>query len=123
MKSLSIYSLLDVSSYQISGEIPSSLGELKALKLLNMSYNNLTGKIPSSFAITCSKGRFLLLAKWTPWLIWPLTPTAVDYAVCKSMFRAQIKGSPEEQEKNEKLVVGNVSYGKEQGLDTQLGCS
>ena len=33
---------------QLSGEIPSSLGNLKALKLLNISHNNLTGKLPTS---------------------------------------------------------------------------
>ena len=33
---------------KLSGEIPTSLGNLKALKLLNISYNNLYGRIPTS---------------------------------------------------------------------------
>ncbi|XP_030973986.1 receptor-like protein 46 [Quercus lobata] len=47
-KNLKLYSLLDLSSNQLSGEIPASLGSLKALKLLNVSFNNLHGRIPKS---------------------------------------------------------------------------
>ena len=46
---LNIYILLDLSNNQLSGQIPTSLGALKALKLLNISGNKLSGKIPSSF--------------------------------------------------------------------------
>ena len=46
---LDIYTLLDLSMNQLSGEIPTSLGSLKALKLLNVSHNNLYGKLPVSF--------------------------------------------------------------------------
>ena len=46
---LNIYTLLDLSNNQLSGQIPTSLGALKALKLLNISGNKLSGKIPSSF--------------------------------------------------------------------------
>ena len=45
---LDMYFLLDLSSNQLSGEIPDSLGTLKALKLLNISHNKLSGKIPAS---------------------------------------------------------------------------
>ena len=45
---LDMYFLLDLSSNQLSGEIPASLGTLKALKLLNISHNKLSGKIPAS---------------------------------------------------------------------------
>jgi hypothetical protein len=34
---------------QLSGEIPTSLGSLKALKILNISHNNLSGMVPASF--------------------------------------------------------------------------
>ena len=46
--SFSIYSLLDLSENQLSGEIPVSLGGIKGLKLLNMSHNRLSGHIPES---------------------------------------------------------------------------
>ena len=46
---LNIYTLLDLSNNQLSGQIPTSLGALKALKLLNISSNKLYGKIPISF--------------------------------------------------------------------------
>ncbi|XP_077249065.1 receptor-like protein 46 [Tasmannia lanceolata] len=46
---ISLYSLLDLSKNQFSGEIPPSLGELKSLKSLNISYNHLSGQIPASF--------------------------------------------------------------------------
>ena len=49
IRNLDIYTLLDLSKNQLSGEIPASLGALKALKLLNVSYNKLSGKIPDSF--------------------------------------------------------------------------
>ena len=45
---LKIYSLLDLSMNQLSGEVPFILGSLKALKLLNISHNNLNGRIPAS---------------------------------------------------------------------------
>ena len=47
---LDMYFLLDLSSNQLSGEIPASLGALKALKLLNISHNKLSGKIPASLS-------------------------------------------------------------------------
>ena len=43
-----IYSFLDLSMNQLSGEIPTTLGSLKALKVLNVSHNNLYGRIPES---------------------------------------------------------------------------
>ncbi|RVW48741.1 Leucine-rich repeat receptor-like serine/threonine-protein kinase [Vitis vinifera] len=46
---LNMYTLLDLSNNQLSGQIPASLGALKALKLLNISRNKLSGKIPTSF--------------------------------------------------------------------------
>ncbi|KAJ9556519.1 hypothetical protein OSB04_011133 [Centaurea solstitialis] len=46
---IDIYSLLDLSNNRISGEIPTSLGNLQSLKLLNISYNNISGYIPRSF--------------------------------------------------------------------------
>ena len=45
---LDLYFLLDLSMNQLSGEIPDTLGSLKALKLLNISHNNLYGKILAS---------------------------------------------------------------------------
>ena len=46
---LNMYTLLDLSNNQLSGQIPASLGTLRALKLLNISHNKLSGKIPTSF--------------------------------------------------------------------------
>ncbi|KAJ9556516.1 hypothetical protein OSB04_011130 [Centaurea solstitialis] len=46
---LGIYAILDLSDNRISGEIPSLLGNLKALKVLNVSHNNVSGHIPTSF--------------------------------------------------------------------------
>jgi hypothetical protein len=37
----------DLSHNELSGEIPTSLADLKSLAHLNLSYNNLTGPIPS----------------------------------------------------------------------------
>jgi Leucine-rich repeat (LRR) protein len=45
---LNIYTLLDLSMNQLSGEIPASLGSLNALKALNISHNNLDGRVPAS---------------------------------------------------------------------------
>ncbi|KAL3504940.1 hypothetical protein ACH5RR_034781 [Cinchona calisaya] len=42
---------LDLSMNQLTGEIPSQLGELGALHSLNLSFNILTGHIPKSFSI------------------------------------------------------------------------
>ncbi|KAK1361928.1 Lrr receptor-like serinethreonine-protein kinase erecta [Heracleum sosnowskyi] len=44
-----LYTLLDLSKNKLSGEIPTSLGNLKGLKLLNISNNRLSGCIPQSF--------------------------------------------------------------------------
>ena len=43
---LELYSLLDLSMNQLSGEIPASLGRLKGLKILNISHNIFFGKVP-----------------------------------------------------------------------------
>ena len=45
---LLLYYLLDLSMNQLSGEIPTSFGSLKALKLLNISHNNLSGMVLAS---------------------------------------------------------------------------
>ncbi|KAJ9153967.1 hypothetical protein P3X46_027349 [Hevea brasiliensis] len=45
---LDMYTLLDLSMNQLSGEIPHTLGGLKSLKVLNMSYNKISGKIPAT---------------------------------------------------------------------------
>ncbi|XP_023922291.1 receptor-like protein 46 [Quercus suber] len=47
-KNLMITSFLDLSMNQLSGEIPTTLGSLKALKVFNVSHNNLYGRIPAS---------------------------------------------------------------------------
>ncbi|KAL3504893.1 hypothetical protein ACH5RR_034734 [Cinchona calisaya] len=47
---LSFMTGLDLSMNQLTGEIPSQLGELTALHSLNLSFNNLTGHIPKSFS-------------------------------------------------------------------------
>ena len=47
---IDMYFLLGLSNNQLSGEIPASLGGLKALKMLNLSYNKLSGKIPASLS-------------------------------------------------------------------------
>ncbi|MED6169591.1 hypothetical protein PIB30_022660 [Stylosanthes scabra] len=46
---LKIMSALDLSSNQLTGEIPRELGELSSLHALNLSHNHLTGSIPESF--------------------------------------------------------------------------
>ncbi|CAI0458546.1 unnamed protein product [Linum tenue] len=46
---LGLYTLLDLSNNQLSGEIPNSLGNLRSLKVLNLSHNSLSGPIPASF--------------------------------------------------------------------------
>ncbi|KAL3504938.1 hypothetical protein ACH5RR_034779 [Cinchona calisaya] len=47
---LSFMTGLDLSVNQLTGEIPSQLGELTALLSLNLSFNFLTGHIPKSFS-------------------------------------------------------------------------
>ncbi|CBI28427.3 unnamed protein product, partial [Vitis vinifera] len=42
------YKAIDFSSNKFKGEIPTSIGTLKGLHLLNFSYNSLTGRIPTS---------------------------------------------------------------------------
>ncbi|KAK4378076.1 hypothetical protein RND71_004372 [Anisodus tanguticus] len=46
--SIDIYFWLDLSKKHLCGEIPSSLGKLRGLKMLNISYNGLKGKIPAT---------------------------------------------------------------------------
>ncbi|KAF2295890.1 hypothetical protein GH714_034932 [Hevea brasiliensis] len=48
-KNLKLYTFLDLSNNQFSGEIPNSSGGLKNLKSLNLSQNKLSGRIPLSF--------------------------------------------------------------------------
>ncbi|XP_039025780.1 receptor-like protein 34 [Hibiscus syriacus] len=45
---LTIFTTIDLSNNNFSGEIPSNIGKLKSLKGLNFSHNNLMGCIPSS---------------------------------------------------------------------------
>ncbi|XP_039000115.1 receptor-like protein 9DC3 [Hibiscus syriacus] len=47
-KLLTIWTAIDFSSNQFSGEIPKTIGELHSLIVLNLSHNCLTGPIPSS---------------------------------------------------------------------------
>ncbi|KAL4293728.1 hypothetical protein HN51_044313 [Arachis hypogaea] len=46
---LKIMSALDLSSNQLTGEIPRELGDLSGLHTLNLSHNRLNGLIPESF--------------------------------------------------------------------------
>ncbi|KAK1412426.1 hypothetical protein QVD17_33671 [Tagetes erecta] len=48
VKILIIFTALDISNNQLSGEIPPTIGQLKALYILNVSHNKFTGSIPSS---------------------------------------------------------------------------
>ncbi|PKI72308.1 hypothetical protein CRG98_007288 [Punica granatum] len=48
VKIMIVFTTIDFSRNFFEGEIPESIGDLKALKGLNFSHNNLTGKIPSS---------------------------------------------------------------------------
>ncbi|MED6120449.1 hypothetical protein PIB30_020953 [Stylosanthes scabra] len=41
---------LDLSSNELEGEVPPSLGKLTSLHVLNLSNNHLHGKIPSTFS-------------------------------------------------------------------------
>ncbi|CAA7028243.1 unnamed protein product [Microthlaspi erraticum] len=41
---------LDLSSNELSGEIPRELGDLQRMRALNLSHNSLTGLIPESFS-------------------------------------------------------------------------
>ncbi|XP_044469679.1 receptor-like protein 15 [Mangifera indica] len=41
---------LDLSDNELTGEIPSKIGELQGILALNLSYNSLSGPIPKSFA-------------------------------------------------------------------------
>ncbi|CAN7061566.1 receptor like protein 22 [Brassica rapa] len=49
-KVLTFYSAIDFSGNKLEGEIPESIGLLKALIALNLSSNSFTGHIPMSFA-------------------------------------------------------------------------
>ncbi|KAJ4903449.1 receptor like protein 27 [Raphanus sativus] len=49
-KVLTLYSAIDFSGNRLEGEIPESIGLLKALIALNLSNNSFTGRIPMSFA-------------------------------------------------------------------------
>ncbi|CDY48534.1 BnaC04g43150D [Brassica napus] len=49
-KVLTFYSAIDFSGNKLEGEIPESIGLLKALIALNLSSNSFTGHIPLSFA-------------------------------------------------------------------------
>ncbi|KAJ0646980.1 putative leucine-rich repeat domain superfamily [Helianthus annuus] len=42
------FTSIDISSNHFSGEIPSTIGQLKALYILNVSHNAFTGSIPTS---------------------------------------------------------------------------
>ncbi|KAJ6858387.1 hypothetical protein NC652_040843 [Populus alba x Populus x berolinensis] len=44
-----IYTSLDLSKNQLSGDVPDSIGGLKSLKLLSISYSKLSGRTPISF--------------------------------------------------------------------------
>ncbi|KAJ6854868.1 hypothetical protein NC651_039739 [Populus alba x Populus x berolinensis] len=44
-----IYTSLDLSNNQLSGDVPDSIGGLKSLKLLSISLNKLSGRTPISF--------------------------------------------------------------------------
>lgn len=44
-----IYTSLDLSKNQLSGDVPDSIGGLKSLKLLSISLNKLSGRTPISF--------------------------------------------------------------------------
>ena len=48
VKILTIFTAIDLSNNQFCGEIPDSVGNLKALIVLNLSSNNFTSHIPSS---------------------------------------------------------------------------
>ncbi|XP_058216984.1 receptor-like protein 53 [Rhododendron vialii] len=45
---LTIFTAIDLSSNNFSGEIPNAVGKLYSLKVLNFSHNSLTGHIPKS---------------------------------------------------------------------------
>ncbi|KAL4366042.1 uncharacterized protein [Arachis hypogaea] len=47
--SLKTMSALDLSSNQLTGEIPHELGDLRSLQSLNLSHNRLNGSIPENF--------------------------------------------------------------------------
>ncbi|XP_016648368.1 PREDICTED: probable LRR receptor-like serine/threonine-protein kinase At4g36180 [Prunus mume] len=49
VKILSIFTLIDFSSNNFSGPIPTEIGEFKSLCVLNLSRNAFTGEIPSKF--------------------------------------------------------------------------
>nr|TKS06873.1 hypothetical protein D5086_0000118860 [Populus alba] len=44
-----LYTSLDLSKNQLSGDVPDSIGGLKSLKLLSISYSKLSGRTPISF--------------------------------------------------------------------------
>ncbi|KAJ0700008.1 putative leucine-rich repeat domain superfamily [Helianthus annuus] len=45
---LKIFTSIDISNNQFSGEIPRAIGQLKVLHVLNVSHNEFTGSIPPS---------------------------------------------------------------------------
>ncbi|KAK1412425.1 hypothetical protein QVD17_33670 [Tagetes erecta] len=48
VKILTIFTSIDISNNQFSGEIPHTIGQLKALYIFNVSHNGFTGYIPPS---------------------------------------------------------------------------
>ncbi|KAK0593246.1 hypothetical protein LWI29_033470 [Acer saccharum] len=53
---------LDLSKNSFEGYIPSSMGEMKSLNLLDLSSNNLSGELPKAFVSGCPSLDFLKLS-------------------------------------------------------------
>ncbi|XP_018453394.2 receptor-like protein 9a [Raphanus sativus] len=45
--------MLNISSSGFKGNLPSSLGEMKRIKYMDMSYNNFSGNLPQNFTMGC----------------------------------------------------------------------
>ncbi|CAH2047226.1 unnamed protein product, partial [Thlaspi arvense] len=101
---------LDLSSNELSGEIPRELGEFERIRALNLSHNSLTGQVPKSFSnLTDIESIDLSFNA----LCGPIPPdlTKLDYLVVFNVSYNNLSGSIPSEGKflslDETIYIGN----------------